>query len=438
MEDSKEGLGGGTASPYSFAPAPFGLNHNRVVCLPLVSDCLKLLWAYSDLIHELDNVAHLTEAFNVFPYPTLEETAELAQSCALHPDQVRVWFMVQRLKFGISWGSEEIDEVRRKMCGSNQVRETDKNNKESEAPPPVCNGGEASEHSPVSTEPGRVFSESSPVPGKRLKRHLGVAPITVSPRSPPPPSISPLPTHLVVSGRATGPPLKVKVLDNCVVYQRTHNPSHSELWRSFLQNSKPSEVELERLQALTNLKMKYIRKWFCNRRFSYGFLHGVKANPESDDGQSDSQQQAGALGSSQEGTEVENNLKVKNEKGLGAANDATSGCQERGEQDQVNKGKKKVRSANVRNNPKEKASKISRRGRIKTRAQQELLRQFFLTCQWPNSDDYTLLQRKTGLSRLYLTRWFGDTRYHIKQNIQSWMTKEDHLRVIAQIRKKQK
>lgn len=78
----------GTASPSNLAPAPFGLNQNHVVCLPLVSEHLKLLWACSDQTQELDGVTYLIEAFNVFPYPTLGETASLAQSCSLHLDQV--------------------------------------------------------------------------------------------------------------------------------------------------------------------------------------------------------------------------------------------------------------------------------------------------------------------------------------------------------------
>uniref|UniRef100_A0AAY5KK58 Homeobox domain-containing protein n=1 Tax=Esox lucius TaxID=8010 RepID=A0AAY5KK58_ESOLU len=539
MENSKAGIGTaphpikrgkGTASPYSFAPDPLGLNQNHVVCLPLVTDRQKLLWAYSDQIQELDNVAYLTEAFKAFPYPTLEETAALAQRSSMHLDQVRVWFMVQRLHVGISWEAEEISEARHKMygssqvqeigearhkmcgssqvqeigearhkmcgssqvqeigearhkmCGSSQVPKMDKNDKVSEMTRPLGGDGEGSGHSPVNTsaECGRVFS---PAPCKRLKHHLVAGPNKVSLQPPSPlPQISPLPVHSVGPCTTMGQPLNVRVIDNYVRYHRPNKQSNSELWQSFLQDSKPSQVELRRLQALTNLNMKYIRKWFANRRFSFGVHHRVKANPESENGQSqpNSRRTQPAMphhesgirptkkrasnaddivtkcyngnhdtphqmNSSLEGKEVEKDLKVRNEKGLGSANDETPTrvrrCREIRENSQEDKGKeeqKDVGFANVRNNRGDTPPKMSGRTKVKTGAQLGLLRRFFLTCQWPNGDDYSLLQQETGLSRPYITKWFSDTRYHIKRGKEHWITKEDRLKVLAQIREKQK
>lgn len=37
-----------------------------------------------------------------------------------------------------------------------------------------------------------------------------------------------------------------------------------------------------------------------------------------------------------------------------------------------------------------------------------------------------------------LTKWFGDTRYHLKQDMECWMTGEESLKVLAQIREKQR
>uniref|UniRef100_A0A8C4SKS9 Homeobox and leucine zipper encoding a n=1 Tax=Erpetoichthys calabaricus TaxID=27687 RepID=A0A8C4SKS9_ERPCA len=69
-----------------------------VVCLPLVSEGLKLVWTQSDQTSELDSNEYLMEAFNKFPYPSASEISLL------------FWFMVQRIKYGISWSSEEIEE----------------------------------------------------------------------------------------------------------------------------------------------------------------------------------------------------------------------------------------------------------------------------------------------------------------------------------------
>ncbi|KAJ8387639.1 hypothetical protein AAFF_G00151890 [Aldrovandia affinis] len=110
--DGSEGGGNGNTAVVSFST-----NHNSVVCLPLVSEGLKLVWTQSDQTRELDCIAELVQAFNVFPYPSSREVASLARRCALPLDKVKVWFMVQRIKYGISWASEEIEETRRKLAG---------------------------------------------------------------------------------------------------------------------------------------------------------------------------------------------------------------------------------------------------------------------------------------------------------------------------------
>ena len=101
------------------APAAFNMNQNRAVVLPLLSENQMLLWVHlnqSDL--QLDGEAELDKAFDGFPYLTQNQAAVLARRCSLHPDQVKVWFMVQRLRYGISWDYEDIQEVQRKFKSS--------------------------------------------------------------------------------------------------------------------------------------------------------------------------------------------------------------------------------------------------------------------------------------------------------------------------------
>ncbi|XP_029931452.1 homeobox and leucine zipper encoding b [Myripristis murdjan] len=106
------------------APVPFSLNQNNAVCLPLVCEKRKLMWVHSNQIQvQLDSEAELDKAFSAFPYLSQRETAALAQRCSLHPDQVKVWFMLQRLRYGISWDREDICKVRKKHCNSGQAQE---------------------------------------------------------------------------------------------------------------------------------------------------------------------------------------------------------------------------------------------------------------------------------------------------------------------------
>ncbi|XP_029310880.1 homeobox and leucine zipper encoding b isoform X3 [Cottoperca gobio] len=110
---------GETLSEMTIAPMAFNLNQSSTVCLPLVSDSQMLIWVHSNEINlQPDGAAELDKAFDRFPYITQKQTAALAQRCSLHPDQVKVWFMVQRLLYGISWDYKDISRVRRKFKSS--------------------------------------------------------------------------------------------------------------------------------------------------------------------------------------------------------------------------------------------------------------------------------------------------------------------------------
>ncbi|MGH0186795.1 UNVERIFIED_CONTAM: hypothetical protein FKN15_031905 [Acipenser sinensis] len=93
----------------------FSPNRNSVVCLPLVSEGLKLVWTQSDQTSSLDSDERLVEAFSRFPYPSAAEIGQLCRDSGLPLDKVKVWLMVQRIRYGISWSSEEIEETRLKL-----------------------------------------------------------------------------------------------------------------------------------------------------------------------------------------------------------------------------------------------------------------------------------------------------------------------------------
>ncbi|XP_054637484.1 zinc fingers and homeoboxes protein 2-like [Dunckerocampus dactyliophorus] len=63
----------------------------------------------------LDDNLTLISSFNKFPYPTQAELSWLT-AVSKHPEeQIKVWFTTQRLKQGISWSPEEVEEARKKM-----------------------------------------------------------------------------------------------------------------------------------------------------------------------------------------------------------------------------------------------------------------------------------------------------------------------------------
>ncbi|XP_061676467.1 zinc fingers and homeoboxes protein 2-like [Syngnathoides biaculeatus] len=63
----------------------------------------------------LDDNLTLISSFNKFPYPTQAELSWLT-AVSKHPEeQIKVWFTTQRLKQGITWSPEEVEEARKKM-----------------------------------------------------------------------------------------------------------------------------------------------------------------------------------------------------------------------------------------------------------------------------------------------------------------------------------
>ncbi|CAJ0918138.1 unnamed protein product [Ranitomeya imitator] len=63
----------------------------------------------------LDTNATLISSFNKFPYPTQAELSWLTAASKHPEEQIRIWFATQRLKHGISWSPEEVEEARKKM-----------------------------------------------------------------------------------------------------------------------------------------------------------------------------------------------------------------------------------------------------------------------------------------------------------------------------------
>jgi len=99
----------------------FSLNQQpSVLCLPVLCADHKLAWVHPcSIAQELSHADEvLRGAFGVFPYPTPKDLATLACLCSLHMDQVRVWFMVRRLCYGISWDGGQIRYVRNRLLGS--------------------------------------------------------------------------------------------------------------------------------------------------------------------------------------------------------------------------------------------------------------------------------------------------------------------------------
>lgn len=271
--------------------ASFTTNHNSVVCLPLVSEGLKLVWTQSDQTRELDTIPELVHAFNLFPYPSSREVSTLARLCALPLDKVKVWFMVQRIKYGISWSSEEIEETRRKLAvpelydDSAETQEEEKLKSKSKSVEELVIEDENSDEEDSSaasfvtqTKNSKCESADSYKPTK------STAPCFSSTLPPPqdsyfyhPPSDSPASAAADVS---------LELSESSSQHHRHGRYKKSKaqlaaLRRSFLRENWPAEAELRRLQDETGLSRNDIRKWFSDSRYQLRVGRGSLAAAQS-------------------------------------------------------------------------------------------------------------------------------------------------------------
>nr|XP_055057531.1 homeobox and leucine zipper encoding a [Misgurnus anguillicaudatus] len=261
----------------------FSTNNNSVICLPLVSEGLKLVWTQSDQTRELDTIPELVQAFNIFPYPTSQEVSTLARVCDLPLDKVKVWFMVQRIKYGISWASEDIEETRLKLARTEYVSENESKTKrknefddlkKTEGTPK--DHVEDLTHSPQS--PHKRHKNESPQPTKlspaasRFRSSLPAPQDSYYYRQP---------VEVSETPQASTPPTSVESSVG------SEQPRHSRykkskaqlaaLRQSFLRENWPDETELQRLQEETGLSRNDIRKWFSDSRYQLRNGRGASA-----------------------------------------------------------------------------------------------------------------------------------------------------------------
>ncbi|XP_030635476.1 uncharacterized protein LOC115816617 [Chanos chanos] len=238
----------------------------HLVCLPLVSEGLKLLWVRSEQAQELDAVAKLVEAFNAFPYLTPQEASALARHCSLTPDRVKVWFMMRRIRYGISWEDEDIRETRRKLSrlhGREQAPERLEDgrprngDREEQVCPFELNERTVVEkmqqvQTPDVLPPLPSLDEQQDVTNQNCNRVRDTEHQSFQ---------SPM--------RLPIPPSPMCPVGPSRIRMRTKKSKAQlmDLRRSFVRRHWPSETELQRLQDMTGLSRHEIRQWFADRRY---------------------------------------------------------------------------------------------------------------------------------------------------------------------------
>ncbi|XP_053558313.1 homeobox and leucine zipper protein Homez [Bombina bombina] len=330
-----------------------------LVCLPPISNDLKLVWTEAALTDELDDHPELIHTFSYFPYPSMPEIALLCLRSGLQMEKVKTWFMVQRIRCGISWSSEEIEETRSRLAY---------NQDHLHFKPLVGVARKASslkthEKTAVSTPKNEARQEVSP---PRPCPSSGIAA----------PEAKRIKTDFVASVQK--PAWAAEGLSS----ERLQNQSKAwELSGTYTQKSESSYFS--ETEGLKNTAETPIASQ----------MFGVDGTGVST---------AVACLPSEE--ELYNRVGTPS-----SSMNSSMTFHVHGYQDQS--------SGIFRGD--ESCTPVMRRQR-KTKDQLAMLKAFFLQCQWARREDYQKLEEITGLPRPEIIQWFGDTRYALKHGQLKW------------------
>ncbi|XP_069740320.1 zinc fingers and homeoboxes protein 3 isoform X2 [Narcine bancroftii] len=239
----------------------------------------------------MDSNSFLNNSFSKFPYPTKAELCWLTVVTKYPEEQLKIWFTAQRLKHGISWTPEEIEDARKKMF--NTIIQGIPQQTITVLPSQVTTAN-GSQHLFQANFPCQLVTQAGNImvsqPGGVVK---GVAvsgsPVAVSLATvPKQQDISKFQLQKLGGGtESTGMKILTSASGAQSVISSAHLSSSSQiaefgtykykktkeqlaaLKQSFLRSQFPEHEEVERLVRATGLQGKEIRKWFSDRRYNY-------------------------------------------------------------------------------------------------------------------------------------------------------------------------
>lgn len=210
----------------------------------------------------MDSNVLLVSAYNRFPYPSVSEIMGLSSQTKFSEEQIKVWFSAQRLKHGVSWTPEEVEEARRKKFNGTvqTVPQTI-----TVIPANIAANGLQSifQTCQIVGQPGLVLTQvagnGSTVP-VASPITLTVAGVPGNQPKAAEPSTSESKTEL-----SAGVPLG---LDAASSKPKKSKEQLAELKCSYGRRQFATEAEISRLMHVTKLSKRAIKKWFSDTRYN--------------------------------------------------------------------------------------------------------------------------------------------------------------------------
>ncbi|KAM7075176.1 zinc fingers and homeoboxes protein 2 isoform 1-T3 [Molossus nigricans] len=421
----------------------------------------------------LDTNATMINSFNKFPYPTQAELSWLT-AASKHPEEhIRIWFATQRLKHGISWSPEEVEEARKKMFNGTiqtvpptitvlptQLAPTKMSQPILQTALPCQILGQTSL---VLTQ---VTSGSTTVSCSPIT--LAVAGVTNHGQKRPlvTPQAAPEPKRPHVTQVPEPPPKVANPSLTAASDRKKTKEQIAHLKASFLQSQFPDDAEVYRLIEMTGLARSEIKKWFSDHRYrcQRGIVHITSESIAKDQM---------ALANSRHGRtyhaypdfapqkfkeKTQGQIKILEDSFLKSSFPTQAELDRlrvetklsRREIDSWFSERRKLRDSmeqavlDSMGSGKKGQDGVSPNGAlsrldqlssaqlvsslpspspaiIKSEEQVHLLRSTFARTQWPTPQEYDQLAAKTGLVRTEIVRWFKENRCLLKTGTLKWM-----------------
>ncbi|XP_024256658.1 zinc fingers and homeoboxes protein 1 [Oncorhynchus tshawytscha] len=417
----------------------------------------------------MDNNVLLVSAYNRFPYPSVSEIMGLTVQTKFTEEQIKVWFSAQRLKHGVSWTPEEVEEARRKKFnGSVQaVSQTITVIPANFAT--AANGLQSIfQTCQIVGQPGMVLTQvggGNAVPV--------ASPITLAVAGVPNPrtSVSKVPEP---STSETASPLST---DSLGARPKKSKEQLAELKASYLRRQFATEAEISQLMKVTNLTKRAIKKWFSDTRYNQRnskdhqgvALNDISVNTNSNDASSstaiviDSSDEASESSLTTQGPIYDPRIKFRHafpdftpqkfkektpeqlllleasyQKSDTPGDEELSRLRmetkltrrevdawfsERRKMPLDSDGTEELESEMVKVPSSGQEARTPSSGRKimkKTPEQLHVLKSAFVRTQWPSAEEYDKMAKESGLPRTYIVNWFGDTRYACKNSNLKW------------------
>uniref|UniRef100_UPI0037E98D2B zinc fingers and homeoboxes protein 1-like n=1 Tax=Semicossyphus pulcher TaxID=241346 RepID=UPI0037E98D2B len=262
----KGGSGGAVLPPGTLAQVLSALQ-NQQNCTQTQTQLLIPISSIPTYNTTMDNNVLLVSAYNRFPYPSVSEIMGLSSQTKFSEEQIKVWFSAQRLKHGVSWTPEEVEEARRKKFNGT-VQTVPQTITVIPANLAAATNGLQSifQTCQIVGQPGLVLTQVAGNGGT-----LPVAsPITLTVAGVPgnqpkaaEPSTSESKTELSASSASTA-----LSLDSTATKPKKSKEQLAELKASYGRRQFATEAEISRLMQVTKLSKRAIKKWFSDTRYN--------------------------------------------------------------------------------------------------------------------------------------------------------------------------